>query len=146
MIWSHTIIVMKLAILHTIHVSAQVAGVASSSTILNARDRSADEDCIINSTSLKSLTAFQTQLAYGNQTNGDDNVIEFRLYNPAIDVSTECSGHGAALNGSDASAPYWCFVESRDPRITATFQFDATTNKLSVNETWVCDVVGGGQS
>ena len=101
-----------------------------------------DAECLQKALAQRNLSAIQTQITFSNSSDGLNNVIEFRLYNPAIDVSTECAGHGAALSPTGpARNPdmwYWCFVESRDSNIAASFRYDTVTNRLTVNETWIC--------
>jgi len=70
----------------------------------------------------------------------NNSYIAFELHNSAIGVDAECSGHGAALvsgiSESDPDQWYFCFVESRDPSISASFKYDSSLNMLTVNETW----------
>jgi len=101
------------------------------------------DDCATRSKAMHQLFAMQTQLVYGNRSGGADNTIVFQLDNPAIRVDAQCAGHGPALtpgtNYSNAKAWYSCFIESRDPRISARFQFDVETSRVSIEQTWECD-------
>lgn len=103
-----------------------------------------DSDCMTRSLALQNLTVQHTRIIEGNGTDGEDSSVVFQLQNSAIGIEGECAAHGAALavNGTDTN-PYMvydCFMESRDPtNVSAMFQYDVMQNKLTINETWVCD-------
>ncbi|CAK7224166.1 hypothetical protein SBRCBS47491_005456 [Sporothrix bragantina] len=114
-------------------------------------------NCSRRSAAIHNLTVYGTEILYtpvtvGNGTGkGTGNVtltnttgvdtatsFEFQMYNAVLDVDAQCSTH-VPQQESNASVWHDCFVESRDTRITAAFQFDLSRHTLTINETWVCD-------
>lgn len=118
-------------------------GSSSGSGGSSSDSSSNDDDCASRSSSLRVLAALQMTATFGNQSCGDDNVVEFRLWNAAAGFNAECSAHGAGLDGSDADKWYFCFVETRDPRVAAAFRYDGPQKRLTVRETWACDADAG---
>jgi hypothetical protein len=115
------------------HVSPALSGVVV---------RDASETCPEMSLAMRNMTLMQIDILNDSRLDGDSS-IAFQLYNPATAVETECSAHGPTLlpdgAGGDSNTWYDCFVESRNPNIRAAFQYDAALNRLTVNETWICD-------
>jgi hypothetical protein len=101
------------------------------------------EDCVTASLALPTLRVCQAHIVINNGLNQDESSVVFQLYNTAIGIDAQCAAHGATLspsaNGSDPSMWYDCFMESRDPRMAASFQFNAGSHTVTVNETWTCD-------
>ncbi|KAL1850222.1 hypothetical protein VTK73DRAFT_9697 [Phialemonium thermophilum] len=114
-----------------------------------------DDNCTAASLALHHMTTYQVILAYTNSSTCDNTVV-FQLYNPAISVDAQCAAYGPTVgvsptNRSSSSSSLagdgWhsCFVESRDPRVAASFRFDFARREVTVNETWVCDDAGDGK-
>ncbi|CAK7203006.1 hypothetical protein SEUCBS139899_005733 [Sporothrix eucalyptigena] len=103
-------------------------------------------NCNSRSEAIHNLTVYGTEILYtpvnatSNITTGTDATtsFEFQLYNSVLGVDAQCSTH-VPQNESLLATWHTCFVESRDTRITAAFQFDLTRHTLIINETWVCD-------
>ncbi len=107
------------------------------------------DDCVASSLAIHNLTAYSSQIVFSNASTGDDNSVVFQLYNSVLDVDAQCAAHDLTSAASEAGhdpASVWhgCFVESRDPRISASFQYDPERKLLTVNETWVCDTADPG--
>lgn len=103
--------------------------------------RRSDNECVSDSFAVHNLTALAPEVII-DSSKPDNNAAIFQLFNPVTQVSGECAAHGATLAPDKALGEpeiwYNCFVESRDPSITAHFQFDSVLNQLTVNETWTC--------
>ncbi|KAB5532672.1 hypothetical protein GE09DRAFT_1145469 [Coniochaeta sp. 2T2.1] len=101
-----------------------------------------DDECVTKSFATHNLTALAPQVVLDSRIP-DNNAVVFQLFNPITEVSGECAAHGATLApDKETGEPelwYNCFVESRDPSITAQFQFDSALSQLTVNETWICE-------
>ncbi|CAK7236326.1 hypothetical protein SCUCBS95973_009570 [Sporothrix curviconia] len=114
-------------------------------------------NCSSRSAAIRNLTVYGTEILYtpprpagngtvvvaaaANATTGitTSTSFEFQLYNGVLDVDAQCSTHVPQQNSSSRPAWHDCFVESRDTRITAAFQFDLAQHTLTIHETWVCD-------
>lgn len=102
-------------------------------------------DCIAQSSALKNLTITWAAIFKGSPFAREPSSVSFQLFNTAIRIDAQCSAYDIALTpnavGSDPYKWYDCFMESRDPRMSARFRYDATLNHLTVDERWVCDAV-----
>lgn len=103
-------------------------------------------DCITQSSGLQNLTITSLAIFKGSPFAREPSSISFQLFNIAIQIDAQCSAYDVALTpnavGADPYKWYDCFMESRDPRMSARFQYDATLNHLTVDEQWVCDSDG----
>lgn len=111
-------------------------------------------DCAAQSAAIHNLTVYGAEILYtpaarngtsDNKTAVDTTTsFEFQLYNAVLNVDAQCSTH--VNQTSSATEWHGCFVESRDTRIAASFQFDLERHTFTINETWVCDGEGGETS
>lgn len=123
------------------------SGIAATSSRIETIPSTMAEDCTAESRELHNMTTYQIQISYSNSSHEDNSVV-FQLYNPAIGVDAQCAAYGPTLGVGDSRSDTWypCFVESRDPRISAAFKYDFVANQVTVNETWVCDAADPDQS
>ncbi|KAK3317061.1 hypothetical protein B0H66DRAFT_626824 [Apodospora peruviana] len=109
-----------------------------------------DASCLSKSLLLTNLTIYAAQVFKGSPFQAENSSVSFQLFNAATNTDAQCSAYSIALTpnavGSDPYQWYNCFMESRDPRMTARFQYDATLNHLTVNERWVCDDMARNRS
>ena len=103
-------------------------------------------DCLARSRALRNVTITDTEIVRGSPFRNETTSITFRLANPAAATDAACAANSTALtpNGyfSDPYLWYDCVVTPRASEENTTtrlrFQYDATLNYLTVNQTWVC--------
>ena len=120
--------------------------------------------CLAKSLSLKTLKIANTYIDRGSPFNRENTTVSFTVANPAVGTTATCSASAIALTpngiGSDPYVYYPCTVGVVDGgenglgglggvtgvtgAITARFQYDATLNFLTVDQSWGC--VGGDGS
>lgn len=109
----------------------------------------ADPDCLAKARALKTVTITNTVIDRGSPFNRENTTVTFHVANAAAGVSATCSASDVALTpngiGSNPYKWYDCALDAAaggtpDPRLglVAKFQYDATLNFLTVNQTWVC--------
>ncbi|OAA56355.1 hypothetical protein SPI_07966 [Niveomyces insectorum RCEF 264] len=120
-------------------------------------------NCTSRSARMRNLTVYGVQILYTSPppatrlpSNGTHSTnssssrdtstsVVFQMYNAVLGVDAQCAAHvspadGTSVHGAAANTWHTCFVESRDTRITAAFQFDlGPRHVLTVNETWICN-------
>jgi hypothetical protein len=102
------------------------------------------DTCAVDSKALKTLTVTALDFFNGNplQAQSSSSSLTLSVRNPITSDLANCSAAGVALTpqaiGSDPYIWYQCKVDASEAQLTASIQFNALINEVSVNETWVC--------
>ncbi|KAK5662682.1 hypothetical protein OQA88_8598 [Cercophora sp. LCS_1] len=105
-----------------------------------------EPDCLTKSLALKKVTLANAEIIRGSPFNKENTTVSFTVSNPLTGATTRCNASDVALTpngiGSDPYKWYACLTEPEGPEGSghkSRFQYDATLNFLTVEESWGCD-------